>query len=296
MPLPRDVFQPAFAHNRLGGLYAFLIGAMVFVASFAAATETALSLSTLSWNRDMQSRMTVELPPIEDEAATTQAERVTQVLSILRAQPDIESATPVSEDDMARLLKPWIDQSELLKDIPLPALIDVQRRNDRITADDIRGAIKAVAHDAHVEDHTEWLYGLTQLANGLTIVSALIILLCGLSLTVAVNFLCRAVMAAEQDAISLLHTMGAEDDDIAKHFQFHARRLAMPGAVLGFIAALICVIPILLALRHYTDLFIMQPLHWLWLAISLVVAPLAAMAIAAITARLSALQYLQGQS
>src|SRR5271154_7021430 len=117
MPLPRHVFAPAFRHRRLGWFFALLVGIMVYLASFATAAEATLSMMTVTWDRDMESRLTVEIPAVDDEASTPQPERVAQVLAVLRAMPGVERATPLSEDETARLLKPWIKQPELLKEL-----------------------------------------------------------------------------------------------------------------------------------------------------------------------------------
>ncbi|MHA4874965.1 hypothetical protein ACX0FC_16500, partial [Enterococcus faecium] len=65
---------------------------MVFMATFTMAAEASLSVITLAWNQDLNTRLTVEIPAVDDEASVTQADRVKQALSILRAMPQVARA------------------------------------------------------------------------------------------------------------------------------------------------------------------------------------------------------------
>lgn len=108
MPLPRHVFAPAFRHRRLGWFFALLVGIMVYLASFATAGEAALSAATFTWDKNMESRLTVEIPPVGDEASVSQPDRIQKVLAALKTLPGVESADVVPDEETTRLLKPWI--------------------------------------------------------------------------------------------------------------------------------------------------------------------------------------------
>ena len=93
----------------------------------------------------MESRITVEIPAVGDEAAQPQSERVKQASAVLRGIPDIGLVMPLSDDEVARLLQPWFSQPELLKALPLPTLIDVERKaGSHITAAQIQDSLKNV--------------------------------------------------------------------------------------------------------------------------------------------------------
>ncbi len=273
---------------------AAIVAIMVFLATFALAAEASLSAITLSWHKDMESHMTVEIPAAPDEASTPQAERVRQAISILRSLPDAGLVMPLPDDETARLLKPWFDQPDLLKTLYLPTLIDVEMKpGSSITAAQIQEQIKTTIPDARVNDHAAWLGDLRRLVNGLAVMAALIILLTGCTLIIAVNLACRAVMASERDTIALLHIIGAEDTDIARHFQAQMRLLAIRPAAAGFLLALAAAALLLLFARHLTAMPGLTLGHGLALtAISLLV-PLAAVSAASLSARLSVLKLLR---
>lgn len=182
----------------------------------------------------------------------------------------------------------------MLQALPIPTLIDVTRRSGNLSAADVENTLKAVVSDARVDDHAAWLGDLAHLVRGLSAMAGLIVLLTTVTLILTVSLLCRAIMATEHEAIALLHTMGAEDNDIALHFQFHARRMALPASFAGFALAVSSVGLLLFSVRHLIDLSLMQPLHWIGLGCSVLIVPLAAILIAAYAARLSVLRLLHG--
>jgi cell division transport system permease protein len=134
---------------------------------------------------------------------------------------------------------------------------------------------------------------MANLAQGLTVMGALIISLTTATLILIVSLLCNTIMATEHESIALLHIMGAKDSEIARHFQFHARRMALPAALTGFLLALATVGPLFFFFRRFADLSAMRPMHWAGLGVAVVLVPVAAVVIAAVSARLSALRSLR---
>ena len=293
MPLPRPFFAPSFRYRRLDLFFAAIVGIMVYLATFAVAAEATLSAATYAWDRGMEGRLTVEIPSVGDEASTSQPERVRQALSILRAMPGIATATAMSDDDTAQLLKPWISQPELLKSLPIPSLIDVTRApGSTVTAGDIAAQLHPTLRDAQVDDHASWLVNFAHLVHGLVAFGALTITLAALTLVIAVSLVCRAIMATERETISLLHILGAEDDDIARHFEMQARHLAGPASFAGFRLALISAGALLFFLQPFLALAYLHAPGWIGFAFAVLLVPVAAIVIAAFSARIATLNYL----
>ena len=294
MALPRKFFAPSFRHRRLGAFLSVIVGIMVFMAAFTMAAEASLSAMTLSWHRDVGNRLTVEIPYVEDEASVPQSERIKQAMSILRAMPGVAKATPVRDDEAARLLQPWISDPELLKALPVPALIEVERKSDiPLTADDVKQQLKPTLRDIRVDDHSQWLADLTRFVAGIAAFGGLMIVMATVTLALTVTLVCRAVMATERETITLLHVMGAEDNDIAKHFQSHARGLSMMAAFGGFILALACAGALLYFMRNFAHPALLGRAHWVALACMVLAVPLVAVWIASVSARVSVLNYLR---
>jgi cell division transport system permease protein len=294
MALPRQFFAPSFRHRRLGAYLALSVGIMVYVAVLVTAAEASLSAIALAGHRDLESRLTVEIPAVNEEASLSQSERVKLALSILRAIPGVTRAAPVRDDEAARLLEPWIGDPDLLKSLSVPSLIDVERKpGSALGAEDIRQQLKTSLRDAHVEDHGAWLADLARFADGLAAFGGLMIALSGLALILIVSLLCRAIMTTEGETIALLHIMGAEDGDIACHFADHARRVCVRASGAGFALALASAALLFFAMRHFADAASLHSAHWIALGSAVLAMPLLAVWIASLSARLSVLHLLK---
>lgn len=293
MSLPRQLFTPVFHSRHLGRSFAVIVGVMVFIATFATAVETGLYALGSRWGETMESRITVEIPAVGDESSTPQAERVAQATAVLRAIPEIGMVMPMSDEEVERLLRPWFNQPTLLRSLPLPTLIDVERKpGAALAADKIQAEVRKAVSDAQVDDHGAWTQDIWRLVRGLGLVGGMTILLTAASLVVAVGLLCRAVMASERDTIALLHLLGAADADIANHFKAQAESLSWRAAALGFGGAAIVTACIMFVTRHIANYASLTPLHWAFLAGATAAVPVVAIFLTTVTARRSVLSLL----
>jgi len=294
MSLPRHLFTPAFRHQHLGRSFAVIVCIMVFIATFATAGEAALLTLGYVWGEAADNRITVEIPAIGDEASVPQAERVKQATNILRGLPGVGFVMPLSDEEVGRLLNPWFSQPQLLKALPLPTLIDIERKPGvKLTASQIQDSLKNVISDARVDDHGAWIQDIWRLVRGLSLIGVATIILTGLTLLIAVSLICRTVMASEHETISLMHTLGADDYDIARHFQSQAQRISARAAFTGFIVALAMTAGLLYAARDIVDVSALHIWHWAGLGAASLAIPICATLLAGITTRVSVMRLIK---
>ncbi len=294
MSLPRHLFTPAFRHQHLGGSFAAIVGIMVFIATFAMAAEAVLLTASYVWEQTAEDRLTVEIPAVGDEASMSQAERIKQATSLLRALPGIKSVETLSTSEVERLLSPWFNKPELLRTLPLPTLIDVERSSDpELTAAKIQAALRNVVSDARVNDHGTWLQDAWRLVRGLTLLGGLTILLTAVTLILSVSLICRAVISAERETISLLHLMGTENIDIARHFETQASRIALRASVIGFLIAFVVTGTLLLSTRELADLSMLNWYHWLSVGGFSLLVPFGATALSTAAAKISVMRLIE---
>jgi cell division transport system permease protein len=242
----------------------------------------------------METRITVEIPAAGDESAMPQAERVKQAIAVLRAVPDVGLVVPLADDEVMRLLQPWFSKPEMLKALPLPTLIDVERKSGAdLSAAQIKDALKNVVSDARVDDHGAWTQDVWRLMQGLSILGGVTIALMAFALVITISLICRAVMAAEHETISLLHLLGTEDKDIARHFQMQAERIALRAATAGFLAAAAITSGLLVAARHIADFSSLHWQHWAGLGIAGFAVPVCAVSLATATAKISVMRLIR---
>lgn len=269
----------------------WLIAPMVFLSAVALAAAFTLTSLVGRWDRDVSGTLTVEIAaasgPADAAAAKTRA-AVDQVLAILKATRGVTKAQALSQDRMATLLVPWLGNPDLLKDLPLPAMIDVTVDPDaRPDVPDLARRLAEAVPGATVDDHRQWLARLIELGRTIAWTASAIVGLVGAVTAATVIYATRTGMAVHREVIEVLHLIGATDDYIARQFAARAFMLALKGGIAGLILTLPALAAVVLETRHIEGGFLSDlyfpPAGWVAAAVLPVVAALISM----ITARLT---------
>lgn len=267
-----------------GRFVAMLVMVLVFIAAFAVTVSAYVGVLIADWDRGVSGTLTVQVPAGEGGDA-----EAAKALDILTRHPAVARATLMPRAAVDALLKPWIGE-DAVKDLPLPALIDVEMRESTPAAiAAVDASVKAAAPRAVIDDHRVWLARVAGLARGLGGVAIAIIVLVTVALSVTIVFATRASLTEFAQVIEILHVVGAKDGYVAGQFARRALAQAFAGglaglalyapalAVVGVLAARVD--PEILPAAH------LPPLHWLVLALLPVAAGLLAMLSANITVR-----------
>ena len=217
----------------------WLIAPMVFLSAVALATALTLTSLVGHWDRDVSGTLTVEIAAADGpaaEAETRTKAAVDKAIAILQATPGVEKAAALSHEKMASLLAPWLGNPELLKDLPLPAMIDVTIDPDaRPDIDDLAERLTSSIPGVTIDDHRVWLARMIALGRTIAWTAMGILGLVGTVTAATVIYATRTGMAVHRDVIEVLHLIGATDDYIARQFAARAFALAFKGGVAGLI-------------------------------------------------------------
>ncbi|HEY1720063.1 MAG TPA: FtsX-like permease family protein [Magnetospirillaceae bacterium] len=269
----------------------WLIAPMVFLSAVALAAAFTLTSLVGSWDHDVSGTLTVEIAapstPANVAAAQTKA-AVDQALAILKATPGVRDARALSNDKLATLLEPWLGNPDLLKDLPLPAMIDVtvdpSARPD-LTA--LTDKLTQAVPGATIDDHRVWLSRLIELGKTIAWTAIGIVALVGLVTAATVIYATRTGMAVHREVIEVLHMIGATDDYIARQFAARAFTLAIKGGIAGLILTLPVIAAVIVETRRIEGGFLSDlhfpPIGWVACALLPAVAALLSMATARIT-------------
>jgi cell division transport system permease protein len=226
----------------------WLVAPMVFLCAVALASVFILNSLIGRWDRDVSGTLTVEIAASAGDAAES-AERtrdkVEKTIALLNGFPGIASARALSQDQLVKLLAPWLGNSDLLKELPLPALIDVTTVPD--TPPDLvalSAKLTQSVSGASVDDHRVWLSRLIGLSRSIELLAVAIVVLIGGVTSATVFYATRTGMAIHQEVIEVLHLIGAPDDYVARQFADRAFALGLKGGVIG----LVLTVPILAAI------------------------------------------------
>ena len=282
-------------HDPSSRFLPWLIALMVYLAVLALASALTLGDAIGRWNQELTGALTVQIAPLtgaDDGAAGSRARR-DKALALLRGTPGLVRVEPLDEERIAALLEPWLGPGNVGAGLPLPQIIDVEIAADAdIDVAALSARLSTAVPGATVDDHGEWLHDLVTLARSIELAAAAAVLLIGLAAVITVVFVTRTGLAVHHQVIEMLHLIGARDSYVAKQFQFHALALGLRGGLLGLALAVITLVAIGLVGRE-VEAVLMPRLSLSagqWIVIALV--PVAAAAIAMITARVTVLRAL----
>ncbi len=273
---------------RLTGPMPWVIAVMLFLTLLASAAALALGSAARQINADLAGRATVQIVNADPDSRQKQA---LAAEAVLRSDKAVAGVTQVSEAEVRGLLTPWLGSGAVSRDIPLPALIDVDFRSsaDPATLSRLRTALQRSAPDARIDAHGQWLKPVFDLIGTLRWLAIALVGLLALTTTASVMLSARSSFAAHAETIDIMHLLGSTHQQIARLFQ---RRIALDAAMGALISCLLA-IPVLwmlgqAAARLDSGLVSAGSLgltDWLLLA----TVPIAGIALAVFTARVTVL-------
>jgi cell division transport system permease protein len=269
----------------------WLVAPMVFLCAIALAGAFILHGLIGRWDRDVAGTLTVEIVSPTGDGPDSAEKARTNVLDaerLLKAFPGVRAAKALSQDQLIALLAPWLGNSDLLKELPLPALIDVT--TDPASPPDLALMSTKLAQaipGASVDDHRVWLSRLIGLGRSIEWLASGIVLLIGFVTSATVFQATRTGMAIHHEVIEVLHLIGAPDDYIARQFADRAFTLGLRGGVIGFALTAPAMAAIGFSAHHLEGGFLADlSLPWTgWGAILLL--PVSAALLSMITARVT---------
>jgi cell division transport system permease protein len=215
----------------------WLVAPMVFLSAVALAGAFILNGLIGRWDRDVSGTLTVEVaaaPGDAAESAEPTRRRVEEVLKLLDGTPGIASSRALSQEQLIALMAPWLGTSDVLKDLPLPALIDVTVKADAdLDIDALAGKIAKAVPGASLDDHRRWLDRLIGLSRSIEWLAIGIVTLIGAVTAATVYYATRTGMAIHREVVEVLHVIGASDAYIAGQFAHRAFVLGLRGGILG---------------------------------------------------------------
>ena len=214
-----------------------IIAIMCFLASLALGAMLAVNDAAEKWSNNLTGALTVQLKP---NAAMSEADQISNTTGILRATPGIASINVLSRAESAKLLEPWLGNQGILKELPLPVLVEVSLDGGRSDETDFEGLRQALERDVPgvvLDDHRRWNSQLDRVSNALRLLALGILLLIIAATSMIIIFATRSGLAANEDIVEVLHLIGAKDELIAREFQSHFFWIALWAGLMGIGAA-----------------------------------------------------------
>jgi cell division transport system permease protein len=214
-----------------------VIAIMCFLACLTAGAVWMIKQSADAWLKDISSEVTVQVEPKEKGDIE---KSVKDVAAYLERQPGIRSAKPLSLDESASLLEPWLGSTEALKALPVPRLIAIEI--DRIEPPDLATVNAALQKDfkgVTLDDHRRWQQQIRAVTGSFALGGIAIFLLVAAATTAVIVSATKSAMASNRDIVEVLHFVGATDKFIAREFERHFLRLGIKSGIVGALLAML---------------------------------------------------------
>jgi cell division transport system permease protein len=265
---------------------------MVALTVVAAAGGLALQNMTEAARAELAGGATVQVVEALPAARERQARAVERALA---ADPVVASHRRVPESELEALLEPWLGVGATEATVPIPALIDVRLRGaaDGEAIARLQARLAEVAPAARVDAQSSWLQPVFGAIASLQWLAIALVVLLALTSAAAVWLAARSALGGNRDTIEIVHLLGGTDGQIARIFQ---RSIGYDAVLGGTVGLAIGVVAVTLLGGQFAALGSgmvagggLGPTDWFALA----AIPLAGVAIAMVTARLTVLAALR---
>lgn len=218
-----------FAKDDTNRYLPWFIALMVFLTGLFLAGGITVGEIASHKRSDISEWMSIQIPAGEDSAEL--GEKVT---GYLKGVTGIEQVSERPRGDIAEMLAPWFGKGKSVEQLPLPIVIEAKwSAGAKQHPQEIKAALKEISPLIELDDHQYWLEHYLNFIRVLEWAAyALALLIIGAT-TLMIIFTSKTALKLHEDAVWLLHCVGAVDDYIARQFQFNAFLLGMRGALMG---------------------------------------------------------------
>lgn len=223
-----------------------VIAIMCFLACLTAGGVYMVYQSAQAWSNDLASEITVQINPAKGVNLDKQ---VTLISLFLAKQAGIARVAPLSAEQSARLLEPWLGQNAEIAALPVPRLISIEiDRSEPPDLDALRNAVESTFPAAKLDDHRRWQAEIRTVTRSLVFGGVTVLVLVATATISTIVTATRSAMASNREIIEVLHIVGAKDRFIATEFEKHFLIVGVRAGLMGAVgsAFLFLMMPIFL--------------------------------------------------
>ena len=102
----------------------------VFLFGVTLAGVLSINSMLATWNESILGSLTVQVMPINDiNAEQAKAQTLAQqekAVELLQSKPEVDKVTPLNNEQLQKLIQPWLGDGVEINELPIPRLIDVR--------------------------------------------------------------------------------------------------------------------------------------------------------------------------
>lgn len=215
-----------FAGDSSGIFLPWMVMVMVFLAALMLSLNFAMHRGMKDWYADLSSEVTIQVMPSDRKEETVKA-----VMLMLEKSEEYLKVHRLSEEELKKLLFPYIGDAEKMDAAIMPELIVLEPKAG-VTFQSLQ-QIERMHKDVKVGTQKEWLTHMRSFISSLEKLAGLILVLVFASMIFIVVYAVKTSLRVHAKAINLLHLIGARDAYIARKFATRNLWLALIGSAAG---------------------------------------------------------------
>ena len=287
-PFAGEKARALIPQARLAGPMPWVLAIMVALTVLAAGAGLSLGNLAGDARSELSGGVTVQ---ILDADPRSRAEQAQAAQAVLQGMDMVAQSRIVPQEELDRLIEPWLGNAGDAETVPVPALIDV-RLGGKATPQAIEAladALAGTAPDARIDAQSSWLQPVFSALRSLQYLALALVLLLAVTSAAAVFLAARSALGNNRATIEIVHLLGGTDGQIAQLFQ----RAGLVDSILGGAAGLVLGLAAVLALGYQfaaldSGMIASAGLDWIdWIVIALI--PVFGVLLAVATARFTVL-------
>lgn len=190
-----------------------------------------------NWREGMDNTLTVQLMPSEEALSPKEEEaRQKKVISYFENLEDVQSVRLVTNEEMKKLMAPWLGARADLSVLPLPALLDIElKAQTSPDFEQIAQQLAELAPYASFDNHRLWLAKLVRFAQVLRLLAFIILMMVLMVSILSIFYAVCTSLGVHREIIEILHIMGAKDNYIAAQYARRGFHIGLSAGVAGML-------------------------------------------------------------
>ena len=206
-----------------------IVGLLTFLAVMALGIAISIGTGSARWNKQWDLFATVQVTNQKNES---------DVNKILTSNSQkIETLREISNDEMLRLMRPWVSGGGVLKNY-LPKMWEVRFKSES----DLNDVSSKITPYGRVLTHADALQTPISAGWKMMLIAGLILALTLGAITVCISYIARNTAMLHKRELEILNQIGATDSFIARQMQIIVTRICIIACSLGFV----CAVPVLM--------------------------------------------------
>ena len=201
-----------------------IMALLTFLAVMALGDAISIGTGVARWNNQWNLFATIQVSNQKNESD------VTKILNT-NAQK-IETMREVDNDEMMRLMRPWVSGGSVLKNY-LPKMWEVKFKSES----DLNDMSDKITPYGRVLTHADALQTPMSAGWKIMLIAGLVLALTLGAITICVSYIARNTAMLHKRELEILNQIGATDSFVARQMQIIVARICIVACLIGFICA-----------------------------------------------------------